>query len=74
MYSLRTERSRLSPTSNIYAIILLRGDIMDKKKSLLTDYGKQLVKKNIEELEERKKFIGPPLPYEMAIKRIRDKK
>ncbi|MGL5153231.1 MAG: hypothetical protein ACRC7N_21945 [Clostridium sp.] len=46
---------------------------MSNKKSLLTDYGKQLVKKNIEDIEKRKRFIGPPLPYELMIKKIKDK-
>lgn len=45
-------------------------------KSIFTDEFRSKLLRDIEDskkdLEERKKFIGAPLPYEMMIKKIED--
>ena len=46
---------------------------MDNKRSPLTDYGKELLKKSTQRIEDRKKFIGPPLPFELTLERISKK-
>ena len=46
---------------------------MDNKRSPLTDYGKELLKKLKQNSEDRKKFIGPPLPFELTLERISKK-